>query len=440
MRSLTLLALLGLSLTSVAQEPAGDAYKNLKFLCKNIGPRLSGSENAQKAVEWGKKVMEQYHFDNVYLQPVMVPHWERGKVEKAIASVNGKNQNLKVKALGGSVGTNGTVIKAKVIEVHSFTELESLGKAAVQGNIVFFNRPMDPKFKDTFQAYSGAVDQRGGGANKASKLGAVAVLVRSMSTKIDGNAHTGGVNYVDSITKIPAVAVSTEDAGWLSEQIKKSSVEVSIDLSAQWFSDAPSFNVIGELKGTSKPDEIITIGGHLDSWDVGEGAHDDGSGIIHSLEAVRLLKITGFKPKHTIRCVFFMNEENGNRGGQKYAEIAGQKGEKHIVALESDRGGFKPEAFSVDADSANIARMQKFLPALKSFGVTDIYEGYGGVDINPLKKVNPKIVLVGFAPESTHYFDYHHADTDVLEAVNPSELQLGAEACAKMLMLLDAEY
>lgn len=417
------------------------AYENLRVLTKEIGPRLSGSVNAQKAVAWGKQVMESYNLDTVYLQPVMVPHWERGKWESAFVQASGGIKVLNIKTLGGSVGTNDTLLRAQVIEVKSFTELEQLGREKIEGKIVFFNRAMDPKFKDTFKAYGGAVDQRGDGAWQAARYGAVAVMVRSMTLRLDIYAHTGGLHYKDSIQKIPAVAISTSDAEWLSSTIAaNTNPTVNIKLSAKWYEDAPSFNVIGELSGKSKSKEIITIGGHLDSWDVGEGAHDDGAGIVHSIEAIRLLKSSGYKPKHTIRCVLFMNEENGNRGGMKYAANADSLNEIHIAAVESDRGGFKPEAFSVDTqDSTVVTRWQKFLPELKPFGITDIYAGYGGVDIGPLKKVNPSIILVGLVPESTHYFDYHHADTDRLEAVNPNELKLGAEACAKLLKLLDKE-
>ncbi len=434
----SLLTVLLLSGTAFAQNPS---YENLRYLTKNIGARLSGSENAQKAVEWGKKVMEDYHFDTVYLQPVMVPHWERGKLESGFVHSKDGIRVLNIKALGGSVGTDGKYIRAEIIQVKSFTELEELGREKIQGKIVFFNRAMDPKLKDTFSAYSGAVNQRGDGAWQAARYGAVAVMVRSMTLKEDRYAHTGALRYQDSLPKIPAVAVSTEDAQWIASKLENptSTPMMVLNLSAKWFEDAPSFNVIGELRGKSKRGEIITIGGHLDSWDVGEGAHDDGAGIVHSIEAVRILKASGYKPKHTIRCVLFMNEENGNRGGQRYAFMADSLNEKHIAAIESDRGGFKPEAFSVDADTAVVSKFQKYLPALKEFGVTDIYAGYGGVDIGPLKKVNPQIILVGLAPESTHYFDYHHADTDRLEAVDPVELQLGSEACAKMLKLLDKD-
>lgn len=438
-RSLVFSAIALISIQQVsAQNPA---YENLRVLTKNIGPRLSGSSNAQKAVEWGKQVLESYKLDTVYLQPIMVPHWERGKLESAFVQSSQGIKVLNIKTLGGSVGTDDKLVRAEVIEVKSFTELEQLGRDKIEGKIVFFNRAMDPKFKDTFKAYSGAVDQRGDGASQAAKYGAVAVLVRSMTLRLDIYAHTGGLRYQDSIPRIPAMAVSTTDAEWLSSAISSGTKPtVNIKLSAKWFEDAPSFNVVGELRGKSKPKEIITIGGHLDSWDVGEGAHDDGAGIVHSIEAIRLLKTLGYKPKHTIRCVLFMNEENGNRGGMGYAHIADSLKETHVAALESDRGGFKPEAFSVDVqDTSVVTKWQKFLPALKEFGVTDIYPGYGGVDIGPLKKVNPSVILVGLVPESTHYFDYHHADTDRLETVDPKELKLGAEACAKMLKLIDKE-
>ncbi|MES2630009.1 MAG: M20/M25/M40 family metallo-hydrolase [Bacteroidota bacterium] len=427
-------------LASASLQAQNPAYENLRYLTKTIGARLSGSENAQKAVEWGKKVMEDSGFDTVYLQPVMVPHWERGKIESAFIHSKEGTRVLSVKTLGGSVGTADTLIRAGIVEVKSFTELEKLGREKIAGKVVLFNRPMDPKFKDTFKAYSGAVDQRGDGAWQAARYGAVAVMVRSMSLKQDLFAHTGSLHYKDSIPRIPAIAVSTTDADWISQNLTGDQDQKAvIKLSAKWYEDAPSYNVIGELKGSTKRNEIIVIGGHLDSWDVGEGAHDDGAGIVHSIEAVRLLKAEKYKPKHTIRCVLFMNEENGNRGGQRYAFVADSLKEKHVAAIESDRGGFAPESFSIDGDTALISKWQKFLPALKPYGISEIYAGYGGVDIGPLKKYNPSIPLVGFAPESTHYFDYHHADSDRLEAVDPKELEDGAKACSKMIRLLDNE-
>ncbi len=419
----------------IAQTTSGDnASSVLHHLCKSIGPRLSGSVNAQKAVEFGYAKMKEYRFDTVFLQPVMVPHWERGKTEKVVAG----DRKLHVKALGGSVGTDGEIVSAQVLEVKSFTELENLGEL-VKGKIIFFNRPMDPKFKDTFQAYSGAVDQRGDGAVKAARLGAVAVLVRSMTLKLDQFAHTGALRYVDSIPKVPAVAVCTEDAQWLSQQIAKEKTFVSIELSCKHFPEALSYNVVGEIKGTQFPNKFISVGGHLDSWDVGEGAHDDGAGVAQSLEALRLLKASGIKPRHSIRCVWFMNEENGNRGGMKYAFLADSLKEVHVAAIESDRGGFMPEAFSVDGTDSIVAAWQKFVPELKGTGITEIFPGYGGVDIGPLKKVYKDIPLIGLVPNSTHYFDYHHADTDVFESVNPVELQKGAEAMFELIKLLDKE-
>lgn len=416
----------------------GRAYEDLKYLCKNIGNRLSGSVNAQKAVEFGFAKMKDYGFDTVYLQPVMVPHWERGKTESCNLVKGNKFEPLRVKMLGGSVGTNGKTISGEVVEVKSFVELEQLGKERLKGKVILFNRAMDPRFRDTFRAYSNAVDQRGDGAWQAARYGAAAVLVRSMTLKKDNNPHTGTTRYQDSLPRIPAMAISTEDADRLSTELKLGyKVSVSLSSSAIWFPEALSYNVIGELKGIEKSLEIISVGGHLDSWDVGEGAHDDGAGVIHALEAIRILKVTGYRPKHTIRCVWFMNEENGNKGGLTYAAIADSLKEKHIAAIESDRGGFSPEAFSVDGSEDFIKAIQGFVPQLKETGVSEIYAGYGGVDIGPLKKYYKGINLIGLVPDPQRYFDYHHADTDVFEAVNERELALGAAAIASFVYLLD---
>ncbi len=417
----------------------GKSYEYLRQLCKDIGPRLSGSENAAKAVQWGKEVLTEVGVDRVYLQPVMVPHWERGEEENAF--VIGSEKPLKTKALGGTVGTDGKAISGKLVEVTSFTQLEELGKKGVlKGAVVLFNQPMNAALRNTFMAYSGAVSQRSEGAWRAAQHGAVGVLVRSLTLAKDAYPHTGGMRYKDGVKKIPALAVSTEDADWLSKQLANGEkLSVGMELTAKWFEDAPSHNVIAEWKGTENPDEIITIGGHLDSWDVGEGAHDDGAGIVHSIEALRLLVESGYMPKNTLRVVLFMNEENGVRGGEKYAAEAKTNNEKHVGAIESDRGGFAPVGFSIQASDERVAQFKKYEKQLAVFGISEVFKGYGGVDIGKLAEPFPNIVLSGLVPESQRYFNYHHADTDVLEAVDERELKIGAAAMAAMLYIFDQE-
>jgi hypothetical protein len=404
------------------------AFTMLTELTGTIGSRISGSPQAAKAVEWGKKTMLQCGFDSVYLQPVMVPRWVRGSVEHAWILDGKKEIPLTICALGGSIATPKKGITAEVIEVHSLEEVKNLGEKA-KGKIVFYNRPMDPTKVQTMEAYGGAVDQRGGGAIEAARVGGVAALVRSMSLAIDDVPHTGAMHYNDSIPKIPSAAVSTAGANFLSEMLKAGKkIRVKIALSCETLPDVESANVIGEVRGSEKPGEVIVIGGHLDSWDKGQGAHDDGAGAVQSMEALRLLKELGLKAKRTIRCVLFMNEENGLRGGKAYAAAKRPAGEKDIAAIETDAGGFAPLGFGVSTDSARFEKIKKFSVALEEIGADRIQKGGGGADISPLAEAG--VPMIGLMPENQRYFDYHHSDKDTIDKVNPRELELGAVAIA----------
>lgn len=416
----------------------GHSYENLKHLCKQIGPRLSGSKNAQKAVEWSKKLMEDYGFDKVYLQEVMVPHWERGAKEVSFIIEGNAKIPVRIAALGGSIATPSAGITAQVVEVKNFEQLRTMG-AAVKGKIVFFNRPFDARLFDTFDAYSGAVNQRGQGAVEAAKLGAVGVIVRSMTNIIDDNPHTGGMRYLDGVTKIPAAAISTKAAELLSKKLLEngSAIKLYFKQNCQTLPDALSYNVIGEILGSVNPNHIITVGGHLDSWDLAEGAHDDGTGVTQSIEVLRIFKALKYKPQNTIRAVMFMNEENGLRGGAKYAELAKQSNEKHIAAMESDEGGFTPRGFTIEDSPVALAHFSKWKPLLAPYKVSDIEAGGSGSDLGPLKTAVPGIVLIGFKPDSQRYFDIHHASSDVFENVNKRELELGAASMASMIYLID---
>ncbi|MFA6944339.1 MAG: M20/M25/M40 family metallo-hydrolase [Pedobacter sp.] len=417
----------------------GHAYKNLEYLCKKIGPRLSGSANAQKSVEWTKKLMEDYGFDKVYLQELMVPVWERGAKEVAYILEGKTKIPVPVAALGGSIACPATGIIAQIIEVQNFEELKSLGEQAVKGKIVFFNRPFDPKKYNTFEAYAGAVNQRGQGAAEAAKLGAIGVIIRSMSTIVDDFPHTGGMRYQEGVQKIPAAAISTKAANLLSQKLKLKklpAIQFYFKQNCRTLPDAVSYNVIGELRGSENPEGIITVGGHLDSWDLAEGAHDDGTGVMQSVEVLRIFKALGIRPKNTIRVVMFMNEENGLRGGAKYAEIARQKNEKHIAAMESDDGGFTPRGFSIESAPEALAHFSKWKPLLQPYLVDDLDSGGSGADIGPLRAISGT-VLIGFRPDSQRYFDLHHSGNDVFENVNKRELELGAASMASMIYLID---
>ena len=410
-----------------------DCYENLRYVCKNIGPRLSGSENAEKAVRYFEDKMKSYGLDRVYLQELKVPVWRR--LDKASAEIITTKTKVNICALGGSVATPSKGIKAQVIEVKNFEELDQLGEKNIKGKIVFFNRPMEPTHIETFHAYGGAVNQRGGGASKAAKYGAIACVVRSMNLRIDEFPHTGAMRYDSKYPRIPAAAISTKDAELLSTSIKKQNTELFIKFNCDTLPDKISYNVIGEIKGSEFPEQIITIGGHLDSWDLGEGAHDDGAGCVQSLEVLNLFRTLGIRPKHTIRAVMFMNEENGLRGGVKYAEEAKRLNEKHLAAIETDEGGFTPRGFSIDASSTVVDKIKSWEYLLKPYGLNDIGKGGSGADIGPLKA--PNVSLIGYRPDSQRYFDVHHASTDVFEAVNKRELELGAASITALVYLID---
>lgn len=419
----------------------GQSYQMLDYLCNKIGARLSGSPGAAAAVEWSRHVMEDFGFDTVWLQPVMVPHWVRGQKEVG-RIVNSKKMGtveLSVCALGGSVGTGPEGITAGVVEVKSFEELATLGTKQVQGKLVFFNRPMDPTLIQTFSSYGGAVNQRGSGASEAARYGAVGVIVRSMGVNLEDYPHTGGMRYATGAPMIPAMAVSTKHAELLSRLLKDDKgLTFYMEMHCQTLEDAPSFNVIGELRGTEYKDEIIAVGGHLDSWDLGQGAHDDGAGCVQSIEVLRIFKTMGYRPKRTIRAVMFMNEENGLRGGQKYADAAKLKNEKHIAAIESDRGGFTPRGFTISAPQdqpEKRARIQSWKSLLEPYGLSDLSSPGGGADIGPLAPQG--VVLIGYLPDSQRYFNYHHTPEDTFDKVDKRELELGSASMAALVYLID---
>tara|TARA_R110001583_G_scaffold145096_1_gene297072 strand:- start:6500 stop:7861 length:1362 start_codon:yes stop_codon:yes gene_type:complete len=415
----------------------GQSYQWLAVLSNTIGGRLSGSKEAQQAVEWGEKLMLDLGFDKVWLQPIMVPHWVRGEKEEAYFTVNETKFNVSICALGGSIATSENGISGEVIEVKSLEEAKNLGEK-LKGKIVFFNRPFDATLIRTFQAYGGCVDQRYAGAMVTGKYGAIGAIVRSMTNSIDDYPHTGVMSYGDLLEeeKVPTAAISTKAANLLSEQLKENpNLKFYFKQSCKTLPDAPSFNVIGEITGSEFPEKYITVGGHLDSWDIGDGAHDDGAGIVQSIEVLRLLKLNNIKPKHTIRAVLFMNEENGLRGGKKYAEEAKKNNEVHVAALESDSGGFTPRGFSFDASDENYNLFMSWKPLLEGYGLHDINKGGSGADIGQLK--SETISLFGYRPDSQRYFDYHHAETDTFDKVNKRELELGAASMTSLIYLLD---
>lgn len=413
----------------------GKSYDDLRVLTKQIGGRLSGSPQMVKAEQWGLKTLQSLHPDRAWLQECMVPHWVRGGKDEATALMkNGTSRKLDVIALGNSQGSMKPVT-AQVMVVNSFDELEAR-KNEVKGKIVFFNYHFNPTFIRTFQSYGDAVRYRGAAASRGAKYGAVAVIVRSMSHSTDNNPHTGAMHYDSAYAKIPAVAIGLQDADWLSSAVKKGSLSVRMNTHGHFLPDTIGHNVIAEIKGSEFPNQYITIGGHLDSWDPAEGAHDDGAGVVQTIEVLRTLQALGYKPKHSIRFVLFANEENGTRGGRKYAEEAKAKGEQHILALESDEGGFTPRGFGFSGSEEQYQKVASWRNLLCPYGGCEIEKGGGGSDIEGLGETQ-HTPMVGYMPDSQRYFDLHHARNDVFENVNKRELELGAVNIAALIYLVD---
>jgi hypothetical protein len=415
----------------------GKAYDLLRQLTKQIGGRLAGSPQQQNAAVWGKRNMESFAADKVYLQPCKTPNWQRGGKDFAsVVSVNGKamNQPLAALALGNSLGSNG-LVEAELLAVADFDELEKR-KAEVKGKIVYIHSVFDPTIIQTFIAYGKAGVFRATAASRAAKYGAIGVMIHSLSTAPDNAPHTGGMKYDENYPKIPAVALGPNDAKELYAKAKKGTIRVQMQTYGYFLPDADENNVVAEIKGSTFPNEIITIGGHLDSWDVNEGAHDDGAGIVQTMEILRVMKAINYIPKRTIRFVLFANEENGGRGGDKYAELAKLNNEKHVFALESDEGGFTPRSIGITCSPEQFNKLQAWTSLLKPYG-TEITAGGGGADVNPLKTIDANVILAGLVPDSQRYFDLHHAKTDVFENVNKRELLLGAVNMAAIVYLVD---
>ncbi len=420
---------------------SGKAYENLRTLCKTVGARLSGSSQMYKAEEWGLACLKEAGAGKVYLQDCLVPHWVRGGKDVAwvtYTDANGKpvKEYLDVLALGNSLGTGKNGVKAQVILINDFDELEKR-KEEVKGKIVFYNYPFNPTYIQTFRAYGESGAYRRSGPSRAAKYGALAVVIRSMTASADNNPHTGATQYDTTLPKIPCAAMGLKDADKLSKLLAGGKqMELYYQSNARFLPEVTGHNVIGEITGSEFPNEVITIGGHLDSWDPAEGAHDDGAGCVHSIEVLRALKAVGYQPKRTIRIVLFANEENGLRGGNKYAEAGKTSGEKFYFALESDAGGFTPRGFGCTVSKEQLEKMQAWVPLLLPYGVYQITMGGGGADIGPLNR-NFKTPLAGLVPDGQRYFDIHHARSDVFENVNKRELELGAVNMTALIYLVD---
>jgi hypothetical protein len=413
----------------------GECYNHLRILCKEVGHRLAGSAAADSAISWGIRTMRSYDLDSVYTMPVDVPHWVRGNKEVGFYEIQGERKVLEIVALGGSAGT-ANAITTEVIEVKTIAELQAMESSSVAGKIVFFNKSMDPMLINTGAAYGGAYDIRGQGPSEAAKKGAVGCLIRSLTLADDKFAHTGATNYEEGVKQIPAAALSSVDARELSKQLKVlPSLKFTLHLTCENYPRKIQANVIGEIRGSTNPEKVIVVGGHLDSWDVGEGAHDDGTGVTQSIEVLRILLALGYKPKHTIRAVLYMNEEFGNDGGKTYAKVVAEKKEEHIAAIESDGGGLTPLGFNVQGDEDDLLELRRWGTLLEPYQLYSFRQGWSGVDIGPLKTETN--VLYGLSVDSQRYFDFHHSNNDVFENVNKREHTLGAAAMAALVYLID---
>ena len=404
-----------------------------------VGPRFSGTPGKAAAVELASQLLRDLGLDRVWLEPVTVPRWVRSPVEEArvVGSRRVGDAPLTIAALGGSVATLASGLTAPVVEVHSFDELQKLGNRA-KGKIIFYNRPMDRTSVNTFAAYSGAVDQRAQGAVQAARQGAVGVLVRSLTLRLDDYPHTGGMSYQEGVPKIPAASISTRGAELLSALLKQEkTVEVFMRFTPQNLDSVRTSNVIGELTGSAYPDQIVLLAAHLDTWDITPGAHDNGAGCAQVIHGLKLLRQLGLRPQRTIRGVLFANEEFGLSGGIAYAASEHRVGERHLAAIESDRGGFLPLGFTIDSRDKVVEAFQRYQYLFEPFGMHRLIRGFGGADIMPLR--DQGTLAIGLLPDSQRYFDLHHSAKDILAEVNPRELELGTAAMALLAYILAEE-
>lgn len=415
----------------------GKGYTELRDLTKNIGHRLSGSESYEKAVKWAAQKLKEAGADKVWLQEVMVPVWERGKESLQIKTSNGTWKSLKMLSLGNSEGTGGKDISGDIIMVKSMAEYESLPAEKVKDKIVFFNYPFSQSFVETFKGYGDAAKYRVNAATLTTKKGGKFAIIRSLSSAFDDVPHTGAMRYEDKINKIPAVAIGNTTADELEKLLKSQTISAKLNSNCGMKADKLSHSVIGEITG-KKDKSVIVVGGHLDSWDVGEGAHDDGAGIVQSIEVLRTFKKLGIQNNHTIRVVCFANEENGVKGGIQYGKTAKENNEKHLFAIETDAGGFTPRGIALEMDDIKRNEIKSWSGLFLPYGVYDFQGKYSGTDIYPLHDMGvPTAELV---PDSQRYFDIHHTEEDTFEKVNRRELLLGAVAMTQLIYMIDKNW
>jgi hypothetical protein len=395
-----------------------EGWEKLIYLTTEIGHRLSGSPQLEQAIEWAHGRMQSENLDNVRLQPLKVPHWVRGKeYAEVVAPVS---KPLNILGLGHSVATPPEGITAPIVVVGSFDELESLGREKVEGKIVLY--------AVAWEGYGRTVRYRYAGASRAAKLGAVATLMRSATGRSIGSPHTGGMRYEEGVPKVPAAAVTVEDAAWMRRMVEAGhEVRVKLYMEAKTLPDADSANVMAEITGTEMPEEVVVMGGHYDSWDVGQGAHDDGAACMAAWQALTLIKKLGLRPRRTLRVVLWTNEENGFRGGSAYRDWIGGDVRNHVAAIEMDNGAERPIGFGFGLDGVSLrggnpsyeaafAKLQQIGSLLASIDAGKIFRGGGGADIGPLMRSG--VPGLGLRTVGEHYFDWHHTHADTLDKVD----------------------
>ncbi|KQT35518.1 peptidase M28 [Chryseobacterium sp. Leaf405] len=414
----------------------GKGYSELRDLTKNIGHRLSGSEAYEKAVKWAEQKLRDAGADKVRLQDVMVPVWIRGKESLQIKTSSEKWKSLKMLSLGNSEGTGGKDVSGEIIMVKSMEEYEKLSPEQVKDKIVFFNYPFSQSYIETFKGYSDAAKYRTTAASLTARKGGKFAIIRSLSSAFDDVPHTGAMRY-ENDKKIPAVAIGNTVADELAELLQSQKIIAKLNSNCGMKGEKLSHSVIGEITG-KKDKSVIVVGGHLDSWDVGEGAHDDGAGIVQSIEVLRTFKNLGIQNNHTIRVVCFANEENGVKGGVQYGKIAKENNEKHLFAIETDAGGFTPRGISLEMDNEKRMQIQSWAKLFLPYGVYDFTGTYSGTDLYPLHDLGvPTAELV---PDSQRYFDIHHTEEDTFEKVNRRELLLGASTLTQLIYMIDKNW
>lgn len=393
-------------------------------MTETFGHRFSGSESLERAIDWTLAEMRRDGLDSVRGEPVMVPRWVRGA--ETVELISPRRQTLPMLGLGGSVATPPAGISAEVMVVTSYDDLRARA-AEARGKIVLYNVP--------FTVYGQTVAYRSGGAVAAARVGAVASLVRSITPYSMRTPHTGGMAYNDSVPKIPHAAITPEDADMIARMIQRGErVRLKLMMSARRLPDAPSRNAIAELRGTSAPDEVVVMGGHIDSWDVGRGAMDDAGGVVVAWEAIRILKELGLRPRRTIRVVGWTNEENGLRGGNAYRDTHRASLDKHVAAIESDAGVFKPAGFGFTGSDSAFALVRQIGSLLAAIGAGDMVRGGGGADIGPIMALG--VPGLGLNVDGTRYFWYHHTEADTVDKLDPHDVALCVATMAVMAYVL----